>query len=89
MRIRKPERGIVEAYSVRYNEYICVCVCLFSELVSLQEAFAAKKKQLTKAEQDMASITTKEESLSKHLKNVRLQVDEAKSALQAQQNRYY
>lgn len=64
-------------------------MCVFSELVSLQEACAAKKKQLTKAEQDMASIKTKEESLSKHLKNVRLQVDEAKSALQAQQNRYY
>lgn len=62
-------------------------LCVLSELVSLQEAYAAKKKQLTKAEQDMASIKTKEENLSKHLKNVRSQVDEAKSALQAQQNR--
>lgn len=60
---------------------------MFSELASLQEASAAKKKQLTKAEQDMESVRTKEDNLCKHLKNVRLQVDEAKSALQAQQNR--
>ena len=61
---------------------------MFSKLVSLQEAVcAAKRKQLTKAEQEMASITVKEDNLCKHLKNVRLQVDEAKNALQAQKNR--
>ena len=64
-----------------------VIMCLFSELVSLREARAAKKEQLLKAERDMESITVKEEKLCKQLKNVRLQVDEAKSALQAQQNK--
>jgi len=58
-----------------------------SELLSLREANAAKKKQLVKAEEDMKLITIKEGNLCKHLKDVRLQIDEAKSALQAQQNR--
>lgn len=62
-------------------------VYLYRELVSLQEACAAKKKQLLKTEKDMESMTIKEDKLCKHLKNVRLQVEEAKSAMQAQQNR--
>lgn len=60
---------------------------MFSELVSLREVCAAKTKELTKCEQDMESVKTKEDSLCKYLKNVRLQVDEAKSALQAQHSR--
>ena len=60
---------------------------VFSNLVSLQEACTAKKKQLSKAEQEMESITVKESNLCKQMRNVRLQVDEAKNALQAQKNR--
>lgn len=62
-------------------------MCGFSELVTLREECTAKKKQLMKAEEDMESIAIKESNLSQHLKGVRLQIDEAKSALQAQQNR--
>lgn len=60
---------------------------VFSNLVTLQEACTAKKKQLSKAEKEMESITVKESTLCKQLKSVRLQVDETKNALQAQKNR--
>ena len=82
MRTRKPYKGVKGILCVHYE-----LVDVFSNLVSLQEACTAKKKQLSKAEQEMESITVKEANLCKHLKSVRLQVDDAKNALQAQKNR--
>ena len=86
-KINEEREAMQRCCSNNFMSDMNLCVHVFSKLITLQETCTAKKKQLTKAEQEMESITVKEDSLSKHLKNVRLQVDEAKSALQAQRNR--
>ena len=86
-RISEEQEAMERCCSSNFMSDMNLCVRVFSKLITLQETCTTKKKQLTKAEQDMESITVKEDNLSKHLKNVRLQVDEAKNALQAQRNR--